>query len=189
MKNLSITQAILLATIFTASVPAQADLDVDTACQTTPDPVPPGGWGELDAELPLRAFRLAILPDAGRSPGFFVATISQHTTAIIELRRPSRVCRLELNHGECPAITEVAQAVEQLNIPIGKDHAAPLERITLHATTYILEVRGSHGWRHSVRYYGEHDNPIAGFMHDARERLLACVPQAIQDFIDPPSNP
>ncbi len=189
MKNFPNTLALLVAAAIAASLPAHADPDVDAACETTADLLPPGGWGELDAELPHSAFRLAILPDMGRSPGNFVATVAKRATATIELSRPTRACRWELTVDECPAIADVAVAFEQLNIPVGKDHAAPLERIALHATAYSLRVRGTHGQRHAISYYSEFDNPILDFMNDARERLLACVPPSLQDFVDPPSNP
>lgn len=186
MRNRLHTLPILLAAAFAASAPVHADSDVDAVCETNgflPE------WADPRPELPYSTFRLEILPDSGRKPGYFVATITRHTTATVELMRPTRACRLELTVDDCPAIADVADAVEQLDIPIGKGHAASLERIALHATTYRLQVRGPYLHRHSVSYYSELDNPIAGFMHDARERLLACVPQAIQDFIYPPSNP
>lgn len=184
MKNISNTLTILLAAAFAASLPAHADPGVDTACETTeffPE------WAEASPELPFMAFRLEILPVAGRRPGNFVATITKRSTASIRMLRPTRACRLELTSDECPAIADVAQAIEQLTIPIGKTYAAPLERITLHAPSYRLQVRGTNGERHSVSY-NDPDNPIADFMHDARERLLTCVPQAIQDFVDPPTG-
>ncbi|HRP76662.1 MAG TPA: hypothetical protein PKZ27_13755 [Rhodocyclaceae bacterium] len=85
--------------------------------------------------------------------------------------------------------TPVAAAFEQLNIPVGKDHAAELDRITLHGNTYRLQVRGTYGQHHSISYYSELDNPILDFMNDARQRLLACVPPSLQDFVDPPPSP
>lgn len=186
MKSLSNTLALLLAGALAASAPAQADSVVDTACRTTEFlPV----WEDTNAELPYSAFRLEVLPDSARKPGNFVATIAKRTTATIELTRPTRACRWELTVDDCPAIADVANAVEHLSIPVGKGHAAELDRITLHGTTYRLEVRGNGGQRHSISYYSEHDNPILDLMHDARERLLACVPPPLQHFVNPPSTP
>ncbi|MDX9701049.1 MAG: hypothetical protein RBT55_15850, partial [Rhodocyclaceae bacterium] len=60
---------------------------------------------------------------------------------------------------------------------------------TLHGNTYRLQVRGTYGQHHSISYYSELDNPILDFMNDARQRLLACVPPSLQDFVDPPPSP
>lgn len=188
MKPFHLLLTTLLTATFAAIVPVHAADPTYNSCQTTESLPPPGGWGELDAELPYSAFRLAILPDAGRSPGNFVATIVKHSTATIELRRPGRVCALTLGLDDCPAIGEVAKAVEQLEVGIAHQHAAEPDRIVLHGTGYQIQVRGSAGQRHSLYYYGEHDNPIASFLHDARERLLTCVPDSARDFIDSPSE-
>ena len=185
MKNFH-TLAIFTAAAFAACLPAHAAPDMDALCETNQFD---SGRDGSQSELPYSAFRLVILPDMGRSPGNFIATITKHATATIELTRPTRTCRWELTVDDCPAIADVAAAFEQLNIPIGKDHAAPLEWITLHATTYRLEVRGTQGQRHSISYHSELDNPIAEFMHDARGRLLACVPQLLQDPVDPSTDP
>ncbi|MEJ1250475.1 hypothetical protein [Denitratimonas tolerans] len=185
MENVSNTLRILLAAGFAASTPAQADSVVDAACQTTEfRPV----WEDTNAELPYSAFRLEVLPDSARTPGNFVATIAKRSTATIELVRPTRACRWELTVDDCPAIADVANAVEQLSIPVGKGHAAELDRITLHGNTYRLQVRGNSGQRHSISYYSDYDNPILDLINDARESLLACVPKSLQDFVDPPSN-
>lgn len=176
----------LLLSLLVAGAPVRADSIAHTACQTDPDLME---WDGSDSELPLGAFRLEVLPDSGRAPGNFVVTIEKRATATIELLRPTRACRLRLTVDDCPAIADVANAVEQLSIPVGKDHAAELDRITLHGTTYRLQVRGNSGQRHSISYYSDYDNPILDLMNDARERLLACVPPSLQDFVDPPPTP
>jgi hypothetical protein len=122
MKNLPATLAPLLAVAFASSALAHAYPDVDAACETR-QYVPAGE--DLDAELPHSAFRLEVLLDSGRLPGNFIATIAKHSTASIELMLPTRACRWEMTNENCPAIAEIAQDAEQLNIPIGKDHAAP----------------------------------------------------------------
>lgn len=185
MKHLPDTRAILLAAAFAASFPAHADPEVDAACQTTEFSV---RLESANTELPHQSFRLEILPDSGRRPGNFIATITQKTTATIELIRPTVTCRIERTIEDCPAIAEVVHAAEQLTTSVVRNHAAPLTQITLHANTYRLQVRGTQGQHHLLSYSGEHENPIADFMRHARERLLTCVPSAIlrkRDFSSP----
>lgn len=176
----------LLVSLLVAGAPVRADSIAHTACQTDPDFME---WDGSNSELPLGAFRLEVLPDSGRAPGNFAVTIEKRATATIELLRPTRACRLRLTVDDCPAIADVVDAVERLRISVGENHAAELDRIVLHGTTYRLQVSGNYLQRHSISYHGDADNPIYELSQTARERLEACVPQSIRDFVNPPATP
>ena len=80
---------------------------------------------------------------------------------------------------------DVTATLGDMMVPISPQHGAPLGAIALHATTYRLEVRGRGvGSGAFLTFYGEIDNPIRAFLVESREKLAACLPDDVAEYVD-----
>ncbi len=135
-KPAQLSLALLMVLAFGRITSVLAQPAVDMACETSeffPD------WAETPEPVPPGTFQLQIQPDSDRATGNFDATIGSGK-ASLRLLRPGRACRLELTIEDCPAIGDVAQAFEQLNVPIGQGYATAPAALQLHPTHYRLRV-------------------------------------------------
>lgn len=126
------------------------------------------------------SIRFIITPDSYRGDGLLMVQIDSgmrrsmgaagQPFVIATVGNWRRTCTVRMPLVECPEAAQVKEELARLRIPVGYG-MGPLDRLTLHATTYSLQFYG-----HSLNrlsYFGM-ENPLEEPLEKAKALLQPC---------------